>query len=265
MQIAKADMQKASAFLIHIFTATGALWALLAMIAAARGEWVEMFAWLGVALFVDGVDGPLARKFEISERLPRWSGDALDYVIDYATYVFVPGFALFWSGILPDNISATTAAGIITVSSAIYFADTGMKTEAKFFRGFPAVWNAVIFLFFVFQPSQHVALGLIAFFGLLHFLPVWFIHPVRVKPLRPITLAVTIAWAVFATLALFKGMIADSDLLALGIARDIAEIDVTANFVKAGLALTSLYLAFIGPVLQAVQIYRRRARKKTGE
>lgn len=84
-------------FLIHILTASGAPIALIALLAGAQGKWDEMFAWLGLALFVDGIDGPLARKYNIAERLPRWSGASLDFVIDYATYVFLPAFALSWS------------------------------------------------------------------------------------------------------------------------------------------------------------------------
>ena len=65
----------------------------MALLAAAQGRWVAMFVWLAVALFIDGVDGTLARRFRVAEILPRWSGDALDLVVDFTTYVFVPAFA----------------------------------------------------------------------------------------------------------------------------------------------------------------------------
>ncbi|MBO6508452.1 MAG: phosphatidylcholine synthase, partial [Roseibium sp.] len=84
-------------FLIHMLTASGAPIALVALLAGAQGNWAGMFAWLGLAFFIDGIDGPLARRYNIAERLPRWSGASLDFVIDYATYVFLPAFALSWS------------------------------------------------------------------------------------------------------------------------------------------------------------------------
>ncbi|MDQ2954396.1 MAG: CDP-alcohol phosphatidyltransferase family protein, partial [Pseudomonadota bacterium] len=82
------------AFSVHILTALGAACALLALLAAAAGDWTTMFAWLGLALFIDGIDGALARKRRVAEILPRWSGDILDSVVDFTTYVFVPAFAI---------------------------------------------------------------------------------------------------------------------------------------------------------------------------
>ena len=132
------------AFAIHVFTATGAGLALLALILATGGHWAAMFFVLGVALVVDGVDGPLARAFNIAEVLPRWSGDALDVVVDFVTYVFVPAFAIVASGLLPHAV-ALVCGMIICMTGALYFADRRMKTEDNYFRGFPAVWNFAAF------------------------------------------------------------------------------------------------------------------------
>ena len=67
--------------------------ALLALIAAVRADWPPMFVWLGIALFIDGVDGTFARRLRVADVLPRWSGDVLDLVVDILTYVFVPAYA----------------------------------------------------------------------------------------------------------------------------------------------------------------------------
>ena len=90
-----------AAFAVHIFTACGAACALLALIAAVRSDWPQMFVWLGIALFIDGVDGTFARRLRVAEVLPRWSGDVLDLVVDILTYVFVPAYAIAASGLLP--------------------------------------------------------------------------------------------------------------------------------------------------------------------
>ncbi len=90
------------AALVHVLTSAGAGLALLALLAAARADWQAMFLWLGVALIVDAIDGPLARRIKVQTILPRWSGERLDLIIDYLTYVAVPAFALCRSELLPE-------------------------------------------------------------------------------------------------------------------------------------------------------------------
>src|ERR1700761_2020652 len=128
-----------AAFAVHIFTACGAGCALLALIAAVNSDWPLMFVWLGIALFIDGIDGSFARRLHVAEVLPRWSGDILDLVVDILTYVFVPAFALAASGMLPSAL-ATPLGLVIAVTGSLYFADRRMKTDDYYFRGFPAVW-----------------------------------------------------------------------------------------------------------------------------
>src|SRR5262245_35659856 len=135
---------RALAFAIHVLTALGAAVAFIALDAAVSQNWPLMFAMLGVALIIDGVDGPLARAVNVSERLPRWSGETLDLVVDFVTYVFVPAYAIASSDLLPAWWSLV-AGIVITTSGALYFADRDMKTNENHFRGFPAVWNLIAF------------------------------------------------------------------------------------------------------------------------
>ncbi len=199
------DAPEPALFLIHILTASGAPIALVALLAGARGDWAGMFAWLGLALVVDGIDGPLARRFNIAERLPRWSGASLDFVIDYATYVFLPAFALSASGMLTSPWN-WICGGLIVFTGALYFADNGMKTPDGSFKGFPAGWNMVIFGLMALSPSQNFTIGFVIFCCLLTFLPIKFVHPVRVKRWRGLTLAVTVVWFVAAADAVMNGM-----------------------------------------------------------
>ena len=207
-------------FLVHIFTACGAACALLALLAAAKADWVTMFAWLGLALFIDGVDGTLARRFRVAEILPRWSGDALDLVVDFTTYVFVPAFALATSGLLPP-LAAIPLAIAIVVTSALYFADEQMKTSQNYFRGFPALWNAVAFHLFVLKLSPWIAAAAVAAFVVLTFVPLRVLHPFRVAQLRFVSLAALAAWCALVlyalTTALDPGPIVAWSLAALGV------------------------------------------------
>src|SRR5262245_51916158 len=169
----------ARAFAVHIFTAAGAALALAALIYAVRGEWAAMFLCLGVALIVDGVDGTIARYAKVAEALPRWSGDVLDLVVDFVTYVFVPAYAITAGGLLPDLL-ALPAGILIVITGALYFADRQMKTADNYFRGFPTLWNAVAFYLFVLKPAPWIAATAVAVLAIATFLPFKFLHPMRV-------------------------------------------------------------------------------------
>jgi phosphatidylcholine synthase len=193
--------RRACAFAVHIFTASGAAFALLALLAAVEGSWTLMFAWLGAALVVDGVDGTIARRLAVAQLLPRWSGDTLDFVVDFLTYVLVPAYALIASDLLPP--AAAVPAGIaIVVSSALYFADRDMKMADNSFRGFPALWNVAAFYLFIVRPDPWVATGVIAVLVILTFVPLPFVHPFRVERMRNVNVALLIVWALLATFAL---------------------------------------------------------------
>jgi phosphatidylcholine synthase len=195
----------ARAFAVHIFTAIGAALGFLALLAAFERRWTAMFCYLGVALFVDGIDGTFARKYRVAEVLPRWSGDVLDLVVDFVTYVFVPAYAIAASGLLPPAL-ATPAGLLIVVTSALYFADGNMKTPDNYFRGFPALWNAAAFYLFVLKPAPWLAAAAIIVLAILTFVPFKFLHPFRVSRLRALTLAALVLWGVLAAAALFHDL-----------------------------------------------------------
>jgi len=104
--------------------------------------------WLGVALVIDAIDGPIARRLDVMRLQPNWSGDILDLVVDFLTYVFVPAYAITASGLLLPLAAPVLGIGIV-VSSALYFADRRMKAADNHFRGFPALWNAAAFYLFL--------------------------------------------------------------------------------------------------------------------
>jgi phosphatidylcholine synthase len=182
---------------VHLLTATGAAFALLALIDAARGDWQGMFVWLGVALFVDTIDGPLARRARVTEVLPRWSGERLDQIVDYLTYVAVPAFALAQSDLLPAPFRIAAAIAIL-LSSLFHMADLGSKTGEGYFVGFPAIWNVVLLYLFAFTPPPPVSLAIVAVFVALTFVPLLAVHPFRVAELRVVTLPATALWVVAA-------------------------------------------------------------------
>jgi phosphatidylcholine synthase len=178
-------------------TAMGAGIALLALLEAVREHWAAMFAWLGLALVIDGLDGPIARRLNVEAAQPNWSGEVLDLVVDFVTYVFVPAYAITASGLLLPIAAPLLGVGIVT-SGALYFADRRMKTADNHFRGFPALWNAAAFYLFLLHPSPAISTLGIAALIVLTFVPIKVLHPVRVKRLRGLNLSLITIWAVLA-------------------------------------------------------------------
>ncbi|PKP72463.1 MAG: phosphatidylcholine synthase [Alphaproteobacteria bacterium HGW-Alphaproteobacteria-6] len=185
------------ALFVHLFTATGAVLSMLAMLAAADEKWSLMFLWLVFALIVDGIDGPLARRYEVRRNWPTYDGVLLDLIIDYLTYVFIPAFALFQSGLLP-GWTGWCAIIVITYASAVYFVDTRMKTKDNSFAGFPACWNMVVLVLFALEPNFYLMLGIIVALAGTMFTNLKFIHPVRTERWRALSLPMALAWVGFA-------------------------------------------------------------------
>ena len=159
-----------------------------------------MFGLLGLALIIDGIDGPLARKFNTAERASRWSGEVLDLVVDFTTYVFIPAYAI--CSFLPVAW-AFVLGPLIVVTAALYFADSHMKTADNYFQGFPAVWNVVAFYLLVLQPEVWICVVTIVLLAALQFVPVRFVHPLRVRFFRPVTIAVLGLWLVLAMITIY--------------------------------------------------------------
>ena len=192
------------AYSVHLFTALGASLAMLALLEAAQQDWAMMTIWLTVAFVVDGIDGPLARRYAVTENAPIIDGVLLDLIVDFLTYVMIPAYALYGSGLLP-GWSGWIVVLLIPFASALYFSDTRMKTEDKSFRGFPACWNMVALALLVIVPPWEVILGLVVALCVAQFLNLKFVHPVRTARWRWLTLPVALLWTGSIALAAFSG------------------------------------------------------------
>lgn len=190
----KLKKQKAAAWAVHAFTASGIVLGFLALIAILEGDKLAVFMWLGLALFVDGIDGTLARKVRVSELTPKFDGTTLDNVIDYFNYVAVPAMMIYWFNLVPEGF-ATVAAATIMAVSCYTFSNTAMKSSDYYFVGFPALWNLVILYFHVLQTSPWVNLAVIVVCAVLTFVPWKYVHPFRVTDWRRVTIPMTVLWA----------------------------------------------------------------------
>lgn len=188
------------AFGVHLFTALGGAIALIAMLEAVREHWAAMFGWLGLALLIDGLDGPLARRMKVGEVLPDWSGETLDLVVDFLTYVFVPAYAITASGLLIP-LATPLLGGAIVISGALYFSDRRMKGDDNHFRGFPALWNAAAFYLFLLKPPAAIGSIALAILVVLTFVPFHVMHPLRTVRFRKLNIALLVVWALLALFA----------------------------------------------------------------
>ncbi len=194
---------KAAGFSVHLFTASGGAVAVLALYAAIERDFAACFAWLGLALFIDGVDGTLARAAKVHVTAANIDGAVLDLVIDFLTYVLVPVVALWRSDLMPTVVSFWIGL-VVTIASALYFADVRMKTDDLWFRGFPSTWNIVVLYLFCLRLPWIVNAVILLAAAAMMFAPVAFIHPLRVVRLRKLTIAVTLLWFAFAAIAIVQ-------------------------------------------------------------
>jgi phosphatidylcholine synthase len=196
---------RAAGFSVHLFTASGGAVAVLALYAAIERNFASCFAWLGLALFIDGIDGTLARAARVQVTAASIDGAVLDLVVDFLTYVLVPVVALWRSDLMPTQVSFWIGL-VITIASALYFADVRMKTDDLWFRGFPAAWNIIVLYLFVLRPPWILSAAILLAAAAMMFMPIAFVHPLRVVRLRALTIGMTIGWFVFAAIAVIQNL-----------------------------------------------------------
>ena len=193
MNIKKINKDKIAAWAVHGFTASGAVLGFLAIISIFNNDLVGAFLWLGLALLIDGLDGSLARKIGVTDKTPNIDGSALDLVIDYLNYVIIPALMIYWFQFVPPGWEIYIPAGIVAVS--LYtFANINMKTSDYYFSGWPAIWNILVLYFYILGTNLWINLIVIIILYILTFVPIKFVHPLRVKNLRNYTIFATVLW-----------------------------------------------------------------------
>ena len=194
MNINKINTDKIAAWAVHGFTASGAVLGFLAIISILNNDLVGAFLWLGLALLIDGIDGALARKVGVLDKTPNIDGSTLDNVIDYLNYVIIPALMIYWFQMVPNGWEIILPAGMFAVS--LYtFANMNMKTNDYYFSGFPAVWNIVVLYFYILNTHPIINVIIILLLFIFTFIPIKFVHPLRVKKIRNLTIFCTILWS----------------------------------------------------------------------
>jgi phosphatidylcholine synthase len=192
-----------TAWLVHLYTASGIVFAFLAARAFIEFDYRTGFFWLWVQILIDATDGLLARRLRVRERIPWFDGAKLDDVTDYLTYVFVP--ALFvWRGALVPNAWVLTVVAAMLLSSAYGFNRTDAKTSDHFFTGFPSYWNVVTFYLLLARWPSEVNAAILTVFAVLVFVPIRYVYPSRTPAWSVITNVAGAIWAGLMLLMLWQ-------------------------------------------------------------
>ncbi|MCP5059257.1 MAG: CDP-diacylglycerol O-phosphatidyltransferase [bacterium] len=168
---------RSQAWAVHAFTASGAVASLLAVLAAARGDFQTAALWMLVSLSIDAVDGSMARKVGVSVWLPDFDGRRLDDIVDFLGYVFVPALFLVWT----DSIPHWGFAALPILASAYGFSQGDAKSDDHFFVGFPSYWNVVAIYAWALPVSQVVTVGWLIFLSIAVFVPLKYIYPSHMR------------------------------------------------------------------------------------
>ncbi len=179
---------------VHLYTASGAVLALLMLGAAFQGEAVRALWLMLVALAIDSTDGLLARRLRVREALPFFDGALLDNIVDYMTYVFVPMVLLWSEGYLPEGNAGVIFAALPLLASSYQFCRVDAKTDDHFFLGFPSYFNVVAFYAIVFKPGPGALAAVLVICSLLVFVPIRYVYPTRTVAFRKLSLLLTALW-----------------------------------------------------------------------
>jgi phosphatidylcholine synthase len=181
------------AWLVHAYTGTGAVLAFLSLQAATTQNFLAAFLWLFAAVLVDSTDGFLARWTRVHERLPNFSGQRLDDIVDYLTFVFVPAVILWEARVVTGAWTLPVVAAML-LSSLYGFVSIDAKTDDHFFTGFPSYWNIVALYLVVLGLSPILNAVILLILSALVFVRIGYIYPTRTTTARTLTLALGALW-----------------------------------------------------------------------
>jgi phosphatidylcholine synthase len=170
--------RRVAAWLVHLFTASGAVIGLFTYFAIYQGQIIAAFWLMGAAILVDAIDGIFARWARTKEAAARVDGALLDNIIDYSNYVMAPAFLLLVTGMLPAGW-VYIGTSLIVLASAYQFTQPNAKTADHFFKGFPSYWNIVVFYLFLWQTSPRFNLAIVLILVVLVFVPIKYVYPSR--------------------------------------------------------------------------------------
>jgi phosphatidylcholine synthase len=207
-----SKQQQAMAWSAHLFTATGAIWGLLALLAITNGEWRVAFAWMALAVFVDAFDGIWARRVHVKSVLPNFDGALLDNMIDFLNYVFIPAYFLYEANLLPHQYRLVSAV-LILLASSYQFCQDDAKTDDHYFKGFPSYWNIMVYYMFIMGAQPWLNFLVLVILSALVFVPIKYVYPTRTAMHKQLTMTLAVLWGIINVIILIRYPLRDPWLL----------------------------------------------------
>jgi phosphatidylcholine synthase len=196
------DVRVFLAWLVHLYTALGAIVAFFAILLIEQSRFEHAFWLMALSVAIDASDGTLARAARVKELIPEFDGDRLEDIVDYANYVIVPSLFLLRADLLPQQDSLWLAA-LPLIASAYGFCQKEAKTADHFFRGFPSYWNVVAFYLYVLEPPLWFNAFLVILLSILVFVPIRYVYPSRSPRFRGLTNALGVLWGISVVLTVY--------------------------------------------------------------
>jgi phosphatidylcholine synthase len=220
--ISVSRRRRVAAWLVHLFTATGAVLGLLILCAIQQQQFLLAFWLMSGTIIIDAADGALARRANTKVAAPRIDGALLDNIVDYVNYVMAPAFFMVQSYLLPDGWRYLAASAVV-LASAYQFTQIDAKTEDHFFKGFPSYWNIVVFYLFIWRTAPWTNMTIILVLSVLIFVPIKYPYPSRLDYLSPnrwvrrAMLLATLVWGAASTALLWLYPTANDFLMGLSL------------------------------------------------
>jgi phosphatidylcholine synthase len=190
-----AKPSRMAAWLVHGYTAFGAVLAFIGASAVVHGDDRTALGAMFAATVVDATDGMLARRARVKEALPQVDGARIDDIVDFITFVFLPMLLLEATGGLYRSVALPVIA-VVLLSGMYGFVAPDAKSSDHFFTGFPSYWNIVVLYLMLFHASPAVNAIVLLVLSALVFVRIGYVYPSRTATLRTLTLALATAWAV---------------------------------------------------------------------
>ncbi len=179
---------------VHLFTASGAVIGVLALLAIAVGDFGKATVFIMAALAIDSVDGALARAVGVTRHLPKINGRRMDDIVDYLNFVIVPAVFMVMAGSVLSPYWVT----LPVLASAWGFSREDAKTEDDFFLGFPSYWNILAIYLWLLGVSPLGGTLWVVALSIAVFIPYKYIYPSKLAnlPLRYSVSYLGLAWAI---------------------------------------------------------------------
>lgn len=179
---------------VHLYTMLGGVIGMMALVAISDNQIQIAWILLLVTLLIDMTDGTFARRFRVSEVVPKFDGSKVDDIVDFLTYVWAPVLIIHVTGLISNPLWL----GLPVLGSLYVYGRPGMKEieGEAYFVAFPSYWNVLALYLYWLRPEESLVIVTLIFFFVLCLIPTRYLYPSK-NPKYPIlTLGMGAIWLI---------------------------------------------------------------------